>query len=148
MSRAATRAPRTLYAQCEQHANEQHSRRLAELAGLAAALARMDEVTPVLKKHDLELTPDRISLWKTHDGARFVNTLRITPTWFTLGDTASKWLTALREAGFKPVHVSDLGPFPTARLREGPTLVTIDVTMADAAALRSELAARNLQVAA
>lgn len=148
MTRAATRAPRTLYAQCEQHANDEHSRRLAELAGLAPALRRLDELMPVLKKHGLELTPDRISLWKWNQGNRWVNTLRITPTWWTgNGQDTAKWLVALRECRCEPIQVTGTPEHPAARLRSGHTYITIDVTVEDAAALRSELAARNLQEA-
>lgn len=148
MSRATARAPRTLYAQCEQHANEVHSRRLAELAGLAPLLARMDEVMPTLKKHGLELHPERVSLWRSYEGTRFVNTLRIVTSWCSTSEAHGKWLAALREAGFKPVHVSDPGPCPVVRLRKGHALVTIDATAEDAAALRLELAPPALKEAA
>ncbi len=149
MSRAAaTRAPRGLYAQCEQHANDVHSRRLAELAGLAPTLARMEEVLPTLKKHGLELTPDRLSLWRSYENGRHTNMLRITTSWFSLSEAPSKWLMALREGGFKPVYVSELGPCPCARLRRGPTLVCIEVSEQDAAALRVELAPPALKTAA
>lgn len=146
--KAASRTPRTLYAQCEQHANEVHSRRLAELAGLAPLLAHMDEAMPTLKKHGLQLFPDQVGLWRYFDGRRYLNTLRITPSWVSNRAAQDKWLAALRDAGFVPVHVSETGPYPVARLRSGHTVVTIDTNEETAAALRAELAPPALKAAA
>ena len=144
MSRPATR----LHARCEQHANEVHTRRLAELATLAPTLARMEEVEPVLQKHGLTLDPDRLSLWSSYEGGRRVNTLRIVTSWLSSSPALGKWLAALRDAGFKPVQVSEPGPCPIARLRRGHALVTIDVSAQDASLLRNELAPKREQVPA
>lgn len=139
--KAATRAPRTLYAQCEQHANEVHSRRLAELAGLAPLLARMDEVMPTLKKHGLELHPDLLGLARRFSGTTTVNMLRISTYWLHGPQAVGKWLQALLDAGFKPVSVDKPGSaYPLAVLKRGHLRVCINVTEADAANLHQQLA--------
>lgn len=137
----AARAPRTLHAKCEQHANEVHSRRLAELAGLAPMLARLDEVVPMLKQHGLEVHPERVGLRRRYDGMRWHNGLRITTSWFHNSPSTKAWLAALQAAGFRCVEADPAGSaYPTAWLKRGHLLVCVDVTVEDAAAMRAQVA--------
>lgn len=138
---AATRAPRTLHAQCEQHANEVHSRRLAELAGLQPMLARLDEVVPMLKQHGLELHPDRIGLRRRFGGRTWQNTLRITCSWMHDAKSNAAWLRAFQAAGFHAIEVDPAGrAYPTAYLKRGHLVICVDVTCEDAATMRAALA--------
>lgn len=121
-----------LQAAAEAHANEVHSRRLAELQAMAPLLAKLDCLCPVLAVHGLEVTPDNLSLYREavcgNPRVRH-RVLRLYTGIFPSADTTQRWLTALLAVGFEALSASP-GVCPTALMRFGSLLIRIDVPQA------------------
>jgi hypothetical protein len=130
------RTPTTLQAQAEQHANEAHSRRLAELRELAPLLARLDELVPALAERRLNVYPENLSLQRLRTGDLLGprhKVLRITGAFSLYRSERPAWYEAFRALGFRVVkHDAASTTYPTAVLRKGPLLVCVDLTRSEA----------------
>ena len=119
-----------LQAAAEAHANEVHTRRLAELQAMAPLLAKLDALCPALEARGLYVTPDNLSLYReTVCGANARvrhRVLRLQTGLFSTSETTQRWLTALLDMGFETLSATS-GVYPTALLRKGTLLIRLDV---------------------
>lgn len=120
----------SLHSQAEQHAHEEHSRRLAELHQLAPLLDRMEPLRPALDAAGLHFGPRDLSLhWYRPDGTlgRRLRALRIhtRPLSGDLGVT-QRWLDTLTAQGFREIHRDDSRHYPQAILQRGHLLLVVD----------------------
>jgi hypothetical protein len=134
----------TLYALLDQHADEQHSRRKAEIAALAPLLARVDEIQPTLAQYGLTIYADQVSLQRVTldrdwSSPRY-KVLRLQTGALFHHQHRGRWLDALRAAGLRVQSIST-GTYPTAIMRKGSLLVCIDLSDPEAAAVRAMLGA-------
>lgn len=123
-----TKTPQGLQAQAEEQANQDHSRRLAELQALAPLLARLDAFAPALAQAGLKLYPRSITLYtSTVGGRRSVKQLRIDTGGLFDSAAPQRWLDALVAAGFREVQRDGLDFGGSALLKHGHLLVRVDL---------------------
>lgn len=125
----STRKPSTLLALAEQQANDEHSRRLAELRELQPLLARLDELQPRLAQHGLAIHPNDIHLGWYHPNGNYRQRrklVRLFDLSFSRHAQAQRRLDALAELGFRELRRSG-SLYPTAVLQRGHLLLEVDV---------------------
>lgn len=123
-----TRKPSPLLAQAQERADEEHSRRLAELRELAPLLQKLDELQPQLAQHGLAIHPGDIHLGWYHLNGSYGQRRKLVRLYsisFSRDAYAQRWLDALAELGFRELRRSG-GVYPTAVLQRGHLLLEVD----------------------
>lgn len=147
------RTTTTLLAQAQQHADECHRSRLAELKLLAPLLAQLDAFAPELERRGFQIYGSSISLWHlssaTPCGTRR-KVARIQGPLFLHHSGRPNLFTALVDLGFQLVKHEAASAYPTAHLRHGKLFVAVDLSRPEAeelraASARAELAAKAAQ---
>lgn len=119
------RTPTSLQAQAEERANQDHSRRLAEIKAMAPLLARLDAFVPALKDQGLTVYVDGVRLYTQDRHGKRERLLRIDTCGVLDSRQPARWLHALLELGFTEVRRSE-PPVPQVTLRHGHLRVIID----------------------
>lgn len=132
--------PRTLQAEAEQHANDRHTARLAELHELAPLLAQLDTLRQPLAAAGLTLYPDALSLTRVRRDPGNWNSprlkvLRIGGCFSVHSSQRPAWHTALVDLGFRTLSHNAGSVYPTAIMRKGTLLLEVDLSAAESAAL-------------
>lgn len=146
MQISRTRPPRTLLAQAEAQANEDHNRRLAELRELQPLLQRMDELRPALSALGLTLHPSDLQLssyFVNGDYTKRRKVLRLHSRSFLGDQQPQRWVSALAELGFREIKRSG-SVYPTAVMQRGHLLLEIDVPRCPEAATASSKVQQQL----
>ena len=146
--RASARST-SLQAQAETRANEDYSRRLAEIKAMAPLLARLDAFIPALKQRGLEVFASGLRLYTEHREGRQQKLLRIDTAGILDSRRPAHWLEALLALGFIEVRRSG-GAVPQVVLRNSHLWVQVDCpeTLDERAAIASTYAQRMAAEAA
>lgn len=134
MNTISPRRAASLLAQCEQRANDDHSRRLAEMHQLAPLLERLEPVLPALQAAGLHWSPADLSLrWHYPAGAAGLRrsrqrALRIYTRLLASSNntTPQRWIDTLLAQGFREIHRTEALHYPEATLQRGYLLLVVD----------------------
>lgn len=141
--------PTSLQAQAEERANQDHTRRLAEIRAMAPLLARLDAFVPALRERGLEVYPTGVQLHTEYRDGKQQRVLRIDTSGILDSRKPGRWLEALLALGFTEVSRTT-GVVPQAVLRHRHLLLKVDVpeSAAHRAAWATEFAQRAVAAAA